>query len=301
MRRESKSKRGRKIKQSRLNQGDLHNEVLRQLEKAHSEAKAIRSSDDERIHQIRKRCKRIRALLKLTDSGDHKEARKCSRRVRAAAKRLSSLRDSQVIDSAFDVVANHPLTALKPATIKRVCRVVRVPLDSYKPNEQCKLSAATARRQFESAIAQLRSVRFNRKTKIRFESLAAQYDQVRSAVSMILQGDTELFHDLRKAVKAHRYQGLFLNNRNNPSNERLETHLNQCNALGELLGQAQDIEVLRGKVIKIRGELIRRDSQRFLDACEMVQDEIHRSAMQIACERFFVTGDAFCQEFGRGG
>ena len=58
------------------------------------------------IHEIRKRCKEVRAIARLVESAEGRDARTVERRIPRAARRLSSSRDAAVLLRTLDRIAD---------------------------------------------------------------------------------------------------------------------------------------------------------------------------------------------------
>lgn len=89
-----------------------------QIGKAITEAESVQDSPEQRVHETRRRCKKLRALFRLvrTDFGAYKRENAF---VRDAAGSLSQARDTRVARQTFeDLMAwtGHPVTAVPPET-----------------------------------------------------------------------------------------------------------------------------------------------------------------------------------------
>ncbi len=79
-------------------------EILKEINIALDEARQSERPAKETIHSVRRRCKRIRAYLRLLPSSLAKESRRAREGVRQAAALLSTIRDSQVMVPMCDMV-----------------------------------------------------------------------------------------------------------------------------------------------------------------------------------------------------
>ena len=80
-----------------------------QIDKASAELSAAQTGDDlhEAVHDVRKRFKKLRALVLLAKSGDEGFARTENARFRDAARALSGVRDRTALIEALDALSEH--------------------------------------------------------------------------------------------------------------------------------------------------------------------------------------------------
>lgn len=81
--------------------------ALEQLDKAVAELKSDELPRHEQVHQVRKRCKKIRGLLRLVRPSLGETYKRENAHYRDAARRLSDLRDSHTLQSNFEKLLRH--------------------------------------------------------------------------------------------------------------------------------------------------------------------------------------------------
>ena len=203
-------------------------------------------SEAERIHSVRKRCKKLRGLLRLVRPCLGDVYARENTYFRDAARVLAPLRDTHVVEAAFDAVVGHfqgefspgtfeplrsqlvrpepQLTNLEPR-LADVCgrmeaargRIADWPLDGTEGPEAW-------RRGFERTYRQAR------------RALAAAYDE----------RTPERFHEWRKSVKYHWYHTRLLSAL---WDETIAGRAAAASTLGELLGLHHDLAVLRATLV----------------------------------------------------
>lgn len=110
--------------------GHLGDEVRRitheQLSKARAEIAGGRSNHHDAIHDVRKRCKKLRALVRLVRDASPDMYARTNAKLRDGARLLSAMRDAQAMVETCDVLAEHAMgvehTALARARIELVAR-----------------------------------------------------------------------------------------------------------------------------------------------------------------------------------
>lgn len=215
-----------------------------QIDKAIGEIDAEDMDRHEAVHQVRKRCKKIRGLVRLVRPC-FDNYRNENRFFRDAAKKLSGLRDAQSVIDCYDQLLNRfqdqidqdQLASVRTALVERRQQVaddvsgLRLLLDELR----CKLTQARCRA---------------RKWKIHGHGFAAirgglvkSYGRGRVAMRNAYREPTvENFHEWRKRVKYHGYHASLLR-RSWPA--MLKPQCRVSSQLSELLGDDHDLAVFR--------------------------------------------------------
>lgn len=191
------------------------------------------------VHEVRKDLKRVRALLRLAE--ERLPTRKAEKRCAAAARRLSELRDA---DAALETLARlRRRSDAAPAT---------VPLDEFSVllgYRRDTLDPGLPRDVAAKLAAELAEVSRGL-AALPFDSLSdqaldaglarARQRSAKAWCGLASRPRADRFHRLRKAVKRELYQAEL----GGQAVERMDRAT--LRKLGALLGELQDLEVLRG-------------------------------------------------------
>jgi CHAD domain-containing protein len=200
---------------------------------------------NEGIHQVRKRCKKLRALVRLVRAADEDLYQRENAAFRDTARRASHLRDDAAMVEAYEKLA---------ATYAK-----HVDLASFDPVRD----ALVARREdagtdVDEALTAIRSDLEAARGRIAtwelpgdgFEVLAGGLERTyrrsrKRQRDAYAEGSTGAFHEWRKRVKYHRYQVRLLQN---AWPAELKARRRELHTLGELLGDDHDLAVLRERL-----------------------------------------------------
>jgi CHAD domain-containing protein len=230
--------------------GDEFRAIAReQLDKAAATATNTALPAVERVHEVRRRCKRLRALLRLVRS-DLPAYAQLDRDVRDAARGLAALRDSAVLRQTLDELVAH--AGLPP-----------LPIAPPAEDELQGADDADALDRFAGRMRRLRAEagewavdRLSLATLL--TGLSKTYGRGRKAAhrALVTLDDTEL-HDWRKEAKYH-WNQLRLLERAAP--EAISPAARVADELGELLGLHHDLSNLATALAA--GELPEADAAR---------------------------------------
>jgi CHAD domain-containing protein len=194
-----------------------------------------------RVHSVRKRTKKLRALLRLIRPALGAEAYRAERaRLRDAARQLAEAREAAVLLATFDRLVAHFAEHVGPDAFSEVKRAIGMRPAASPSAEQRQLAAellseALAR----TADWQLRPHGFG----LIARGLADTYDGARRAFARaVADGSSEDFHDWRKRTKDHWYHVRLLVPIWPGMLEALGSELHR---LSELLGDDHDLADLR--------------------------------------------------------
>ena len=218
----------------------LQRVLIARLHKGHAEAQ--RTDAAPAVHDLRKRTKELRGLLRLLRSG-LPAAKAIDNRLRDAAQGLSDTRDLEVMSIHFD-----KLTA-RLRDPNRFAGLRWQIFDEYANRCNGKHSDAlgayvTCFQDLEGAFSELAL-----KTKascLLWDGISSTYRkaqamQEQAAASLAGDFDATAFHEMRKRVKHHWYQARFLSK---IKPKRMAAHIKRIDDLGELLGDHNDLDVL---------------------------------------------------------
>jgi len=237
-----------------------------QVDKALDSAKAHDRAPDERVHEARRRGKKLRALLRLARP-DFDAARPIGDRIGEAAASLSAARDANVMRQTLAKVmewAGRPLPASPPhiesdahvlGDFAREMNSLRAEIDGWPLDH---VDRETVERGLE------RTYRAGRKRAKRCNRDDA------------LDVD---FHDWRKRTKAYTYQLLLFREL---AGGELRSEIKDATELGDLLGEHHDLSVLRAELKRDPAQFgIQFDPDFARDAARRRQDRLEKQARKV--------------------
>jgi CHAD domain-containing protein len=230
----------------RLQRGETITSELRRIAAEQTdEALAELEVEDphEAIHQVRKRCKKVRALLRLVRTSDESLYERENAAYRDAARQVSDLRDMTGLIETFDLMAErHPEV---------------VDTDRFAPIRdglRRQREEATARH-LDGALAGVDSdLRAARERIVDWSvpddgfdalagGLAKTYGRARDRMADAYdERTTAAFHEWRKRVKYHRYHVRLLQDCWEPL---MKARRSEMHDLSDLLGEDHDLAELR--------------------------------------------------------
>ncbi|GGD36017.1 CHAD domain-containing protein [Aureimonas glaciei] len=229
-----------------------------QIDKASAELSAPKPGEDphEAIHDVRKRFKKLRALVLLTRSGDTGFARTENARFRDAARALSGVRDRTALIEALDALVDHVPAGLSESATKAAFGALRGELEEKRQTAlagEGDLGATIA-----ATLATLADSRdaagmlaFHRPVKdapkVLATGFAATHGRARDALKKALRsGAAEDLHDLRKHVK---YLSFHLQLLAPLWPESFEPLRRTAAEIADALGRDHDYAVLRAELM----------------------------------------------------
>ncbi|MDH3316841.1 MAG: CHAD domain-containing protein [Gammaproteobacteria bacterium] len=217
--------------------------ALEQIEHAIAEIRDTRNDLHDTVHRVRKRCKKIRALVRLIRPEFGKFYHLENAWYRDAARELSHARDAQVLVLTHDKLMRHYHDAgydFSPVRDQLVrCR--RGVSDNPRRMAKC-FEVVLQRMKSGRKRVPLWSLDMNSQMAIS-KGLKKTYKRGQKAMSKALAAPAdENLHDWRKQVKYHWYHSQILR----PiAQGELQKRCEQTNLLSDLLGDEHDLGVLR--------------------------------------------------------
>jgi CHAD domain-containing protein len=247
---------------------------------------------DELVHEVRKRVKKIRALLKLArGTVSLKEIRKVDRRLRDASRPLSVARDASALISTLDALADRSVGLVSIEALNRA-RALLVARQDEIVGE-----VLDDDRTFARTSKALRSVR--RKvgewgsSEDRSDTLSAlkrTYKEARDFFEVAADHpSSDSLHDLRKHVKGLGYQLRALDAKSSGPASRIER---LAGLLGDELGEIHDLDVLRPVLESQEG------SEALLSILDRRRLDLRHGALQRAGVIFQQKPRAFLRSLG---
>ena len=258
-------------------QKELRRIARRQIEDAIATIDA-RGPLDETVHDLRKRCKKVRGLIRLVRPcfADYRSENAA---FRDAAQSLSFLRDAEVLIGTYDAIAAAHrgrmggFAAIRRALAARQKQAVR------------------DRRAVTDGLAALRAAMTSARQRVdrwtldadAFEALAdglaKTYKRARAGMNAAeAHGRAADFHEWRKRVKYHDYHARLLE----PIWPReLKAHRKAAEDLNDLLGEHHDLAVFETVLREQRDAFGKTDIDAFVALLNERQDELALQAFAI--------------------
>lgn len=221
--------------------------AIEQIDKALAEASAPLADFDHTVHQLRRRCKNLRGLLRMVRPG-FKAFKAEDGAIRTAASRLAQIRDATVMVETFDALVGEAKADPEQAQLRSM-------LSERSSSMLLQIDQAAMLGEFCEALVVMR--RRASGWTLRGKRFAALADGVedtyralrRGMRAAATDGDPAVLHEWRKQAKYHRHHVMLLR-RHAP--DVLEGRSKLLAELAALLGEHHDlavlVEVLGGRV-----------------------------------------------------
>lgn len=251
-----------------------------------------------KVHQARKRCKKVRALLRLVRPGFAGYAAE-NAAFRDMARPLSGLRDAEALIESYDKLAERYGEKIGIRSIAPVGR--RLARDAQAAVEDPEFEAKSAALRDALEVARERSGEWAL-DKEGFApaatGLARIFARGRSAYRVIAPDATdEAFHDWRKHVKYHWYHARMLRG---VWIAPMAAHVDAAGALAELLGDHHDLAVLRAHLAAAPDDFARADAMLIVEALiERRRREIEAEALDLAARLYAEKPEALARRWSR--
>jgi CHAD domain-containing protein len=250
------------------------------IEQTERLSEALASADEnleEAIHEVRKRCKRVRAVARLL----RPHARELHRRENAAfrdiARRLSPFRDAHVQVATFDELVSRSPKRERFMGLKDL-----MPIHISRNEEVLKKQLAATRNDVGAAHKRLEESRISDgpPSQLIGAGLRVNYHRGRRTMARAYdKPDPATFHEWRKHAKDLGYQMQILRNLWPPVFKRVKSELD---TLGDLLGKEHDLTVMRGAILKnVNDGIAQEDLQAFLALTEEREFQLQSEAETI--------------------
>lgn len=215
---------------------------------ARTEAIESTRDQEETIHEVRKLCKRERAVFRLFRPHDEKRYQEENAWFRDASRTLSSLRDATAMIECYDKMMSEAPTTLD----RRQFSPIRKALNDHReeqlpgPREQQDVLNRFAE-SMEKACERIAAWEFPvNDLSLVLDGFLKTYKRGRKAMRQAgEEPSVENYHEWRKRVKYHRYH---LRNLRKVWKPVMKAQRKQVKKLSNLLGDDHDIAVLAGFV-----------------------------------------------------
>lgn len=261
---------------------------------------AIRESGDPNldqavmVHEVRKRCKKLRGLIRLVGPALGKAYTRENTQLRDAARRLSSTRDAQVMLETHDGLLGSPDAAARVTDYSSIGQQLRSRLV-----ETSAVDIAQRLSDFRSDMLSARSRPDTWQLRGKgFHAISGglqkTHHRARKALDDALKHpSSESLHQLRKQTKYHGYHIRLLR----PLwSERLVQYGNQFDRLGELLGDEHNLQTLRATLLQSPEAFGSRDDlQAYIVLLDKRSEKLQRRALLLARRLFAEPSGAFAE------
>lgn len=238
------------------------------------------------VHQARKRCKRIRSLIRLIDPKLHGALAKQNKRFRNSARRLAGLRDAasvlECLDGLRESCGDHQ-------DIKAF-NAVRQRLAARRADVQVALEPTKRLASFTKALGRARErIEGWGSPGVGFKALkggvATTYQQAKRAMThAYADPSAEAFHTWRKRAKDHAHHMRILQNAWEPE---MTARRDALDRLADLLGDEHDLGELRAVLAHEPGRFTDSDDVRLVLARIDVRRAERRSLAHPLGRRLF--------------
>lgn len=199
------------------------------------------------VHEVRKRGKKLRALLRLVRDAAPELYRGENAAIRDAAGRLAGLRDAVIVVAAYDALIGRHRDQLRPEVVAAVRDGLIAGREDATDTD---LDAALAAFRADLDVLDARIDGWELDAD-GFDAAAGGLHRTYRRCCLRLtdayeQGTTEALHEWRKRVKYHRHHLDLLRGGWPPV---LRPHRRALGELGELLGDDHDLAVLRARLV----------------------------------------------------
>ncbi|EMI17415.1 CHAD domain containing protein [Rhodopirellula maiorica SM1] len=291
-----------RLKQSESVSKSVRRIAREQIEKAIEEIEAPKLTQSKKVHQVRKRCKKLRGLVRLvrysmTDDYPYSNANALFRDI---AKPLSEARDSKIYLDTFDALLEQCANAKQRARFQSI----RDQLSQHRQHllhdeVDVETQLGEARGQFSKAFKDVRRWRFNEKEYDAWgPGFGETYSRARTAFRDAQSNpSTEVFHEWRKRVKYHSYHCKLL--------RFLWPALMKCRQsegehLGDWLGVHHDLAVLKRHIADSPTDYgNRKVTNAFVDLIDKRSAQLESSAFRLGEKMFAESTKKFLKRHRR--
>jgi CHAD domain-containing protein len=279
---------------------EMHRVSREQIDKALAEIGDEKLDQAETIHQVRKRCKKLRALLRLfrgclSDSDTYSFE---SAYFRGAARSLSDLRDVEAIIESYDKLMKIFGRDVDQRHFSGIHRKLLDDREQFamQANELSDKLDAFKERMIE-ARKRIDNWRLTADGPDVVEAgLKRTYRRGREAMDAAYENPScESFHEWRKRVKYHWYHCRLLRAIWTPV---LKARIGELDKLATLLGDYHDLDVLRPRIKSMSNSPVNTDApRRLLDITDERQKEIRTEAQPLGKKLFAEKPKHLCRRF----
>jgi CHAD domain-containing protein len=266
-----------------------------EVDAAIAEAAARGRSGEEAVHRVRKRCKRIRALVRLVRPQLAADYAIENAWYRDAARDLAHVRDAEAVIESFDALLQHfaePLDRRAFAAIRKLLTRRRA---ATRDRTDLRNRLRDFRHRMREGRGRIESWRLEDRGFTALESgLTKTYTQGRKAMRSAYDApSTDTIHEWRKRVKDHAHQVQLLRS---VWKQPMGARRDEIDALADDLGNDHDLSLLRETLLACSDEVGKPETvQAVLGLVGRRQVELRIAAKAIGARVFAEKPDAFAR------
>lgn len=258
-----------------------------QLDKALAELEDDSIDRHETVHQVRKRCKKLRGLVRLVRPCMEETYQAENAWHRDSAKALSDIRDAQALVESCDALLEHydkiipteTFADLRSELVRRREESIAAPEDVERRLEEFQQRMVDGRERVHAWP--MEETGFD----LLEDGLTKTYRRGRKAMQKAYaEPSVGAFHEWRKRVKYHWYHARILRDTWKPV---LSSYVDELKRLSDLLGDDHDLAVLRETVAADPGSFGARETiQAFLGLIDQRQADLRSQARPLGARVF---------------
>ncbi len=259
-----------------------------QLDKAVADIENEQTDRHEVVHQVRKRFKKLRGLIRLVRPAFEKTYQRENAHFRDAGRELSAVRDAQSLIEGFDRLtaepqhssADKPFASLRELLVERRAKIAE---------EQADVSGGLAALAEDIRKVQQRVAAWELKVH-GFDAVAEGFEKTYERAKCDMEGaarkkaQAEDFHEWRKRAKYHWHHCRLLENLWKPM---MKVRCGEAKHLAELLGENHDCDLLAQWLAEEKAEFPdRAEATAFREVIEHAQQNLRKRAFLIGRRLF---------------
>jgi len=241
-----------------------------------------------RIHDIRKRMKKLRGLLRLVRDGfDAYQGE--NRYLRDIARTLAPLRDAAVLVETYDTVTEAEAEAIDRRTTLPLRRALEAARETAAESEDAATRLTAAASSLHAARRGAAEWQVEEKGfDVLAQGIARTYGRARKAMARAAETrDAADMHEWRKRVKYHWYHTRLLSD---IWPLKMDAHEEAADDLGSLLGDRHDLEGFTTAIT--RSDLAEQPRRALLQAVERRREALDEAAFALGARLLADTPDA---------
>lgn len=269
-----------------------------QMDRAISEIDDREHTTDETIHQIRKRCKKLRGLIRLVRPA-FQDYRTENAVFRDAAGELSRIRDTASTLQTYDAVADHFQDQIDRTAFAQIRRRLTLHAKSVHREVEIGEKLEAFRDVMEKERAGIEAWTLD---KGGYGAVAGglrkTYKRARKAMAAAFDTPTaEAMHEWRKRVKYHWYHSRLLNG---IAPDMMAPHTKAASELSDSLGDHHDLAVLLDRIQAAPADYgDPRDVKAFAALIRQRQDELAQRSFELGGVLFAERPKALVKRWGK--
>ncbi|WP_442506045.1 CHAD domain-containing protein [Novipirellula sp. SH528] len=221
-----------------------------QIEKAIAELDNSSLKQSKKVHQVRKRCKKLRGLVRLVrySMTDDVPYSRQNAQFREIAKPLSEVRDSKTLLDTYDDLIEQFAEQIRQDAFQSIRhQLAQQRQQQLRHDIDVEKRLAETRGEFNKALKRVRRWRLDAKGLNAWSAgFGETYSRARTAIGAAQsKPSTEAFHEWRKRVKYHSYHCNLLRYL---WPAMMQTRQTEAERLGDWLGMHHDLAVLKLRI-----------------------------------------------------